>query len=196
MVLFILIFVGYFFSLRYFAYIDDIKFEQKLHEKRNFSYCWKRINMLLDQQPGIDGISWDRGQGVNSIVREFTIDKVKRSFFALIARKTHDYNYVHIIYDIDKDNIIVYEDNPGSETMNYPFHNFKPEDSTSGGMYNNINSPFGYNGRNSTYGGSRQHRPGVNISFDDQLGGGGGDSNDNARQREADLIKDKLRFND
>ena len=189
-VFYMFIFIAYFFLLKYFHKVDEIKFDEKLKEKEDFSYCWKRINIQLDKLPGSDSITWDRGNGVYAVFKNYVINKESCPFLGLIARNQVSSNNVHIIYNVPKDKIVYFKDDPGSDSLLDPFYGFRPEENDSAigtnAMYQNpyMRSRYGLKGM-SGYDGYGSHNVNVNLGKDKD--------DDEQKKKDVEQIKDILK---
>lgn len=205
MLLYFVVFIMIFVMMRYFAKLEEDKFNKQSIDENSFPYCWNQTNLLLEQMPGADGIVWQEGAGVYSTRQYYKVNNESIPFIGFLARNARTKRFVNIIYDIKNKNIVRYSDDPSSDVLNNnPFHDFEPEKNTTmsdgfGGM------PYGMPNRNgrrsygmrSSFGNSFPNyglggAPGLNVNID-TVGNNAQQNTEQKRRDEAKRLSEKLK---
>ena len=128
--------VSHFVVIKYHESIKE-KEKNEFEQRKKFSWCWYRVNEILKQMPGGQGIEWNEGVGRRSEIKAFFDGIQHRYFRSLMGYLAKTQQLVVIIYDIDKDDIVRFYADPSPEVIYNHFYKFDP--------FKTASSPFGSN---------------------------------------------------
>jgi hypothetical protein len=120
----IMIFVAFsFYQGKVLLEIDNYR----VQTKQSFPYAWSKVNSMLRQMPGSEGLSWDSGIGITSSTQEQKNNDGKLETFRYFLGYTNvDRKFILIIYNCTKEDIIYYKPDPSSDEIENPWLNHDP----------------------------------------------------------------------